>query len=48
MNILKKKKIAPNFSVNSHSVDGYFFELTSNITNPFKVQIFDEKEKFDV
>jgi autotransporter strand-loop-strand O-heptosyltransferase len=32
------------FNVTSHSVDGYFFELSSNITNPFKVQIFDEKE----
>jgi hypothetical protein len=41
--IIEEKNL-PNFNVNSHSVDGYFFELTSNITNPFKVQIFDEKE----
>ena len=41
---IREEKNLPNFSVNSHSVDGYFFELTSNITNPFKVQIFDEKE----
>ena len=38
------EKILPTFNVTSHSVDGYFFELSSNITNPFKVQIFDEKE----
>jgi autotransporter strand-loop-strand O-heptosyltransferase len=38
------EKISPTFNVTSHSVDGYFFELSSNITNPFKVQIFDEKE----
>ena len=42
---IKEEKNLPNFNVNSHSVDGYFFELSSNITNPFKVQIFDEKEK---
>ena len=38
------EKILPTFNVTSHSVDGYFFELSSNIANPFKVQIFDEKE----
>jgi autotransporter strand-loop-strand O-heptosyltransferase len=39
-----EEKNSLGFNVTSHSVDGYFFELSSNITNPFKVQIFDEKE----
>jgi hypothetical protein len=30
-------------SVNSHSVDGYFIELNSSITNSFGVEIFDDK-----
>jgi autotransporter strand-loop-strand O-heptosyltransferase len=43
-NYINEEEILLNFNVTSHSVDGYFFELSSNIANPFKVQIFDEKE----
>ncbi len=39
-----KEKVVLNVTLNSHSVDGYFIELNSNITNPFKVEVFDEKE----
>jgi autotransporter strand-loop-strand O-heptosyltransferase len=39
------EKIPLTFNVNSHSVDGYFFELQSNITTPFKVEVYDETEK---
>jgi hypothetical protein len=39
------EKIALNVTLDSHSVDGYFFELKSNITNPFKVEVYDETEK---
>jgi len=38
------EKIPLTFNVNSHSVDGYFFELQSNITTPFKVEVYDDKE----
>ena len=38
------EKVSLNVTLNSHSVDGYFIELNSNITNPFKVEVFDEKE----
>ena len=40
-----KEKISLNVTLDSHSVDGYFIELKSNITNPFKVEIYDEEEK---
>jgi autotransporter strand-loop-strand O-heptosyltransferase len=43
--LINDKKISPTFNINSHSVDGYFFELQSNITNPFKVEVYDETEK---
>jgi hypothetical protein len=39
------EKIPLTFNVNSHSVDGYFFELQSNFTTPFKVEVYDETEK---
>ena len=41
---LEKENVKLNVTLNSHSVDGYFIELNSNIDNPFKVEIFDEKE----
>ena len=41
---IPKEKVVLNVTLNSHSVDGYFIELQSNITNPFKVEVFDEKE----
>ena len=40
-----QEKITLNVTVDSHCVDGYFFELKSNITNPFKVEAYDESEK---
>jgi autotransporter strand-loop-strand O-heptosyltransferase len=39
-----KEDIKLNVTLNSHSVDGYFIELTTDITNPFKVEVYDEKE----
>ena len=39
-----KEEIKLNVTLNSHSVDGYFIELNTSITNPFKVEIYDEKE----
>jgi autotransporter strand-loop-strand O-heptosyltransferase len=30
--------------LDSNSVDGYFIELNTNINNPFKVEVYDEKE----
>ena len=41
---INDKKISPTFNINSHSVDGYFFELQSNFTTPFKIEIYDDKE----
>ena len=38
------EKVTLNVSLDSHSVDGYFIELKTNITNPFKVEVYDEKE----
>ena len=40
-----KEEIPLNITLNSHSVDGYFLELNSNISNPFKVQIYDDEER---
>ena len=40
-----KKEVKLNVTLNSHSVDGYFIELVTNITNSFKVEVYDEKEK---
>jgi autotransporter strand-loop-strand O-heptosyltransferase len=39
-----KEDFKLNVTLNSHSVDGYFIELTTDITNPFKVEVYDEKE----
>jgi autotransporter strand-loop-strand O-heptosyltransferase len=39
-----KEDIKLNVTLNSHSVDGYFIELITDITNPFKVEVYDEKE----
>ena len=41
---IEKEKVTLNVSLDSHSVDGYFIELKTNITNPFKVEVYDEKE----
>ena len=40
-----KEEFKLNVTLNSNSVDGYFIELLTNITNPFKVEVYDEKEK---
>ena len=40
-----KEEFKLNVTLNSNSVDGYFVELVTNITNPFKVEVYDEKEK---
>ena len=39
------EKITLNVTLDSHSVDGYFFELKSSITNPFKVEVYDDNDK---
>ena len=39
---IEEEKIELNVTLNSHSVDGYFIELNTNITNPFKVEVYDE------
>jgi hypothetical protein len=39
-----KEEFKLNVTLNSNSVDGYFIELNTNITNPFKVEVYDEKE----
>ena len=41
---IEKEKVTLNVSLDSHSVDGYFIELKTNITNPFKVEVYDEKK----
>ena len=33
-----------NVTLNSYCVDGYYIELNTNIDNPFKVEVYDEKE----
>ena len=38
------EEIKLNVTLNSHSVDGYFIELNTNISNQFKVEVYDEKE----
>ena len=42
---INKEEVKLNVTLNSNSVDGYFIELSTNITNPFKVEVYDEKEK---
>jgi len=42
---INREEVKLNVTLNSHSVDGYFIELSTNITNPFKVEIYDEEEK---
>jgi len=41
---VEKEKVTLNVTLDSHSVDGYYIQLKSNITNPFRVEVFDEKE----
>ena len=41
---IEREKISLNVTLDSNSVDGYFIQLKSNITNPFKVEVFDDKE----
>jgi autotransporter strand-loop-strand O-heptosyltransferase len=41
---LEKKEVKLNVTLNSHSVDGYFIELDTNINNPFKVKVYDDTE----
>ena len=41
---IEKEKVTLNVTIDSNSVDGYFIELKSNITNPFRVEVFDENE----
>ena len=40
----EKENTTFNVTLNSHSVDGYYIELNTNIDNPFKVEVYDEKE----
>ena len=44
---VKEEKNLLNFNINSHSVDGYFIEFNSDITNPFKVEVYDDKENLE-
>jgi len=37
----EEEKIQFHVDINAHSVDGYFFELKSNIGNPFRTEVFD-------
>ena len=39
-----EEEVKLNVTLNSHSVDGYFIELNTNINNQFKVEVYDEKE----
>lgn len=41
---LVKENTTFDVTVNSHSVDGYYIELNTNIDNSFNVEIYDEKE----
>ena len=41
---LEKKEVKLNVTLNSHSVDGYFIEIDTNINNPFKVEVYDDTE----
>lgn len=34
-----------NITLNTHSIDGYFLELVTNLSNEFDVEVFDDKEK---
>jgi autotransporter strand-loop-strand O-heptosyltransferase len=40
----EKENTTFNVTLNSHSVDGYYIELNTNLDNPFKVEVYDEKE----
>lgn len=42
---VEKENVTLNVTLNSNSVDGYYIELQSNITNPFKVEVYDDNEK---
>jgi autotransporter strand-loop-strand O-heptosyltransferase len=44
---IDKKEVTLNLTLNSHSIDGYFIELNANITTPFRVEIFDDKENLE-
>jgi len=39
-----EKNIKLNVTLDSNSIDGYFIELSTNINNPFRVEVYDEKE----
>jgi autotransporter strand-loop-strand O-heptosyltransferase len=39
-----REEVKLNVTLNSHSVDGYFIELDTNINNQFRVEVYDEKE----
>jgi autotransporter strand-loop-strand O-heptosyltransferase len=41
---IDKKNIKLNVTLDSNSIDGYFIELNTNINNPFRVEVYDEKE----
>jgi autotransporter strand-loop-strand O-heptosyltransferase len=41
---IEKEKVTLNVLLDSHSVDGYFIELNTNLTKLFKVEVFDDKE----
>ena len=40
----EKENTTFNVTLKSNSVDGYYIELNTNIDNPFKVEVYDEKE----
>jgi autotransporter strand-loop-strand O-heptosyltransferase len=40
----EKETAILNVTLDSNNVDGYFFELKSNITNPFTVEVFDGED----
>jgi autotransporter strand-loop-strand O-heptosyltransferase len=41
---IDEKNIKLNVTLDSNSIDGYFIELNTNINNPFRVEVYDEKE----
>ena len=41
---VEKENTSFDVTLNSHSVDGYYIELDTNIDNPFRVEVYDEKE----
>ena len=40
----EKENTTFNVTLNAHSVDGYYIELNTNLDNPFKVEVYDEKK----